>query len=325
MKEKIYNSNGNILYIYKTLKKYTDINHPSRVNEIIKYIKEDYNEDISSRTVRRDFKVLESKFDIVIDRVNDAYYMDYEDNDLDLSEIRCLIDMVNYSKFIDEKQGQNLTNKLISQLNENDKKQFKDYNKYMKGTKTKNKELFCNIQIIAENILNKHNIKFDYYKYNLKKEIENRKSFNISPLKILCDFGQYYLIGVGSDKKLLYFRLDRIKNISTSQQKYFVVSQDKINSFIDSTIGMFAGKKETVKAIVDNHVIDEVIEAFGIDTHIEKYDETNFVMETQVSLEGFKHWGLRHLEDAQIIYPQNLVDEISDILAKSSEKYLKGK
>jgi len=321
MKEKIYVSNGNILYIYKTLKKYTDINHPLKVEEIIKHIKEDYNEDISNRTIRRNFKVLESKFNIVIDKVNDAYYMDYEDNDLDSSEIRCLIDMINYSKFVDEKLGQSLTNKLINQLNENDKEKFNGYNKYMKGTRTKNKELFYNIQTIAENIINKYNVKFDYCKYNLNKEYEFRKSFDISPLKILCDFGQYYLIAVGSDKKLLYFRLDRIKNISISNEKYINTPQEKINNFIDSTIGMFGGEKETVKAIVDNHTIDEVIEAFGIDTHIEKYDKNNFLMETQVSIEGFKHWGLRHLEDAQIIYPEKLVKEIDEILNKSLKKY----
>lgn len=321
MKEKIYVSNGNILYIYKTLKKYTDIDHPLKIQEIIKYIKEDYDEDISSRTIRRNLKVLVSKFNVTIEKVDNSYYMEFEDNDLDPSEVRCLVDMINYSKFVDEKYGNDLAHKLINQLNENDRKNFSQYNKYMKGTKTQNKELFYNIQIISEAIIEKHNIKFDYFKYNIKKEYEFRKSFNISPLKILCDFGQYYLIATGHDKKLLYFRLDRIKNISISNEKYIKISQDKINNFIDSTIGMFAGEKETVKAIVDNHVIDEVIEAFGMDTNIMEYDDNSFLMETQVNLEGFKHWGLRHLEDAKIIYPKKLVQEMNEILKESLKKY----
>lgn len=321
MKEKIYVSNGNIMYIYRTLKKYTGIDNPLKIEEIIKHIKEDYNEEVSSRTIRRNLKVLESKFDIVIDRVDNSYYMDYEDNDLDPSQVRCLVDMVNYSKFVDEKLAKELTSKLINQLNENDKKNFEQYSKYMKGTKTQNKQLFYNIQTIAEAVTNKQNIKFAYYKYNINKEQEYRKSFNISPLKILCDFGQYYLIAVNNDKKILYFRLDRIRNISFSNEKYIKISQKELNNFIDSTIGMFAGKKETVKAIVDNHAIDEVLEAFGMDINIKKYDENSFLMETEVSIEGFKHWGLRHLEDARIIYPTALVQEINQILNKSIEKY----
>lgn len=124
MSEKIYVSNGNIMYIYKVMKKYTDIEHPLKVKDIIELIKEEYGEVVSSRTIRRNFKVLEDKFNINIERIDDAYYIDYEDNDFDSSEIRSLVDMVNYSRFVDESLAKELTYKLINQLNFNDRKEF---------------------------------------------------------------------------------------------------------------------------------------------------------------------------------------------------------
>lgn len=124
MSEKIYVSNGNIMYIYKVMKKYTDIEHPLKVKDIIELIKEEYEEVVSSRTIRRNFKVLEDKFNVTIERIDDAYYIDYEDNDFDPSEIRSLVDMVNYSKFVDESLAKELTYKLINQLNVNDRKEF---------------------------------------------------------------------------------------------------------------------------------------------------------------------------------------------------------
>lgn len=124
LKEKIYVSNGNIMYIYNVMKKYTDIEHPLKIKDIITLIKKEYNEEISSRTIRRNFKVLECKFNVVIERIDDAYYMDYEDNDFDSSEIRSLVDMVNYSRFVDDTLAKKLTCKLINQLNNNDRKEF---------------------------------------------------------------------------------------------------------------------------------------------------------------------------------------------------------
>lgn len=124
MKEKIYVSNGNIMYIYNVMKRYTDIEHPLKIKDIITLIKKEYNEEISSRTIRRNFKVLEYKFNVVIERNDDTYYMDYEDNDFDSSEIRSLVDMVNYSRFVDDALAKKLTYKLINQLNNNDKKEF---------------------------------------------------------------------------------------------------------------------------------------------------------------------------------------------------------
>lgn len=124
MSEKIYVSNGNIMYIYKVMKKYTDIEHPLKVKDIIELIKEEYGEVISSRTIRRNFKVLEDKFNLTIEKIDDSYYIDYEDNDFDPSEIRSLVDMVNYSRFVDDSLAKELTYKLINQLNFNDRKEF---------------------------------------------------------------------------------------------------------------------------------------------------------------------------------------------------------
>lgn len=321
MKEKIYAANGNILYIYNILKKYTDVEHPLKVSEIIELIKKEYGEDVSSKTVRRDFKVLETKFGVTIENLNNKYYMDYQETDFDFSEIRALVDMVNYSRFVDENFSKQLTNKLICLLNENDKKSFSGYDKYMKNVKTINKEVFYTIQTVSEAILNKKYIQFNYYKYNLKKELEFRKSFLVFPVTILCDVGQYYLITANENKELLYFRLDRIRNINLKDGKTIFIKKKQLDDYIDSSVGMFGGKSETVKAIINNNLLDCVIDTFGRDVKISKNDSETFLLETKINLEGFRNWSLRHLQNVKVIYPQKLKNEIVDILEKSIKKY----
>ena len=322
MKEKVYINNGNIMYLYKTMKKYTDVNHPLKISEIIELIEKEYGEHISRRTIRRNFKVLEEKFNIPIERVmNNAYYIDYEDNNFDPSEVRALVDMVNYSRFVDEALSKQLIDKLINLLNENDKKDFIGYDKYMKNVKTTNKQIFFTIKMIAEAILNKKYIQFDYYKYNVKKEFEFRKSFLIFPVTILCDVGQYYLVAANTDKKLFYFRLDRIKNIKIKEGKILNISKKQLDNYIASSVGMYGGELEIVEAIINKNLIDDVIDTFGRDVEISEYNEKQFMMKTKINIEGFKNWSLRHLEDVQITYPLKLKDEIARILEKALNKY----
>lgn len=191
----------------------------------------------------------------------------------------------------------------------------------MKNTKTTNKELFYNIKTISEAILNKKNIQFKYYKYNIKKELEFRKAFELSPVTIICDIGQYYLIGADKEKQLFYFRLDRIKNISIAEGKSVNITKKQLNNYIESTIGMYGGEKETVKAIVNRRLMDDVIDQFGREVGIVPCDEENFTMQTEANLIGFKNWALRHLEDVKVIYPNKLKKEIIEILKKSIKRY----
>lgn len=195
------------------------------------------------------------------------------------------------------------------------------YEKYMKNTKTTNKELFYTIKIISEAILNKKNIQFKYYKYNVKKELEFRKAFALFPVTIICDIGQYYLIGADKEKQLFYFRLDRIKNISIAEGKQVNITKKQLNNYIESTIGMYGGEKKTVKAIVNRRLMDDVIDQFGKEVEILSFDDENFTMQTEVNLTGFKNWALRHLEKVKVIYPNKLKKEIIEILNNSIKRY----
>lgn len=314
MKERSLIKSGKIMYIYNVMKKYTDVEHPVKIAEIIELVKNEYGEEISDSTVKRDLKVLEEKLNVIIGKIDHKYYIEKDDNELEVSEIRCLVDMINYSRFIEEKQAKQLTYKLIKQLNTYEQEEFVGYKKYMKDAKTINKDVFLNIEIITEAIQNKKYIKFGYYKYNLKKETELIRTFDVSPITIICEIGEYYLIGIDADRILKYFRLDRMKDAEIKEGKFVNITKKELDDFVQSSVGMYAGKKEKVQAICDNSLIDDAIESFGKDVKITQYDKDRFKMETEVSLRGFKNWALRHLSDAEVIYPEKLKNEIYELL-----------
>jgi len=322
MQEKLYVNNGNIMYIYCVMKKYSDLDNPLKIDKILEHIKKDYDIEIENRTIRRCFKVLENKFKIEIVKTENGYYIEPENNDFDNCEIRSLVDMVNYSRFVDDKLANMLTHKLVNLLNENDKLEFKEYNNYMKNVKTTNKQLFYNIKILSEAIRNNKKIKVDYYKYNINKEYVYQKTHVISPYTILCENGQYYLVGYNEElNKVSYYRLDRMKDIEITNQPIINTSQDKIEEFIDSTVAMYGGKKHIVQAICSNTLMDDVIDKFGHDTNIKMYNKDNFIMEVNVYSEGFKKWAVRHVELVEVIYPISLRNEILKTLISGVDKY----
>ena len=67
MKDELHTNLGNIIYIYEVLKKYSDVDHILSVKDIIKYVKEEFDEEIEDRTVRRNIRELIEKLDIDIE------------------------------------------------------------------------------------------------------------------------------------------------------------------------------------------------------------------------------------------------------------------
>ena len=59
----LYEKNGNILYILNVLKKYSDEEHMLTAAEIQRKIKEIYDVEIDTRTIRRNINLLKYKLD----------------------------------------------------------------------------------------------------------------------------------------------------------------------------------------------------------------------------------------------------------------------
>ena len=100
----LYEKNGNILYILNILKKYTDEEHLISIAELQRKIKEIYDVDIDSRTIRRNINLLKEKlnYDISTRQENGkGYYINRNpDTDFEPGEIRAIIDNFSYANYI---------------------------------------------------------------------------------------------------------------------------------------------------------------------------------------------------------------------------------
>lgn len=329
-KEKLYVKNGNILYILNVLKKYSDEDHLLQIKDIKEKIKELYDVDIDSRTIRRNITLLKEKFSYDIDTYQDNHrgYRIRRDaeTEFELGELETIIATFAYSNFVTEDITKSIINKCLSMMSIYEQEKYRNYHASIKNTKSNNKEIINNIEMINEAINTNKKITFDYYKYSLndngkliEEKVRARFPYKVSPYKIFYGLQKLYFIGLKDEYKgLLIYRLDRIKNIKITNEKVNKkYTLEDVDYYIKNNVAMYTGDQEKVEIRSNILLLDVVIETFGKDIKLKKIDENTFQASFYTVLSGFKYWCLRNIENVEIISPIKLKKEIDKVLKEN--------
>ena len=329
----LYEKNGNILYILNVLKKYSDSEHMLSVAKIQRKIKEIYNIEIDSRTIRRNINLLKYKLDYDIstrDENGKGYYINRDpDTDFEPGEIRAIIDNFSYANYIVPSIAREIIKKCKKMQTIYENEILKDYQIYSVNSKTENVEVIKNIEDISNSIYHNHKIKFEYWKYEIYQKLEKQivSTPVVSPYAIVYNKQEFYLIGIkeGQDK-FYHYRLDRMKNLKELNEKITIKkNKEQIKDFAESTVEMFGGKKEEIEAVCKKCLLNAVFDTFGKNITIEKIsgDDENFKLIVESNPIGFKMWAMRNIDSVTIIKPESLVKEIKDIIENARNRYKK--
>ena len=324
----LYEQNGNILYILNILKEYSDFDHMLSIDEIKEYISDIYEVEIDPRTIRRNINLLKEKFDYDIVTWQESrkgyYLIKNPDIDFEPGEIRAIIDTFSYSTFIPKQLSRAIIYKCKNMQNVYENEKLKDYKIYTTNNKIENKEIVKNIEDISNAIYNKKKINFNYYKYELNPTLKNVNTGlrTISPYAIVYQLQEMYVVGLKEGKNNLYtYRIDRMKNIEiTDKDVDNSITNDDVEKFVNSTVSMFGKVSEEIEVICDNTLLDNVIDLFGENSTIKKYDQNHFKLITNKDIEGFKRYVLTNLDMIEVIKPLKLKKEIEEIINKYLNK-----
>lgn len=327
----LYEKNGNILYILNVLKKFSDEDHMLSVAEMQRKIKEIYNIDIDSRTIRRNINLLKYKLDYDISTRDDngkGYYLNRDpETDFEPGEVRAIIDNFSYANYIVPSIAKNIIKKCknIQTIYENEK--IKDYHIYANDSKTENVEVIKNIEDISDSIYHHKKIKFEYWKYAITNKLEKIivSTPTVSPYAIVYNKQEFYLIGIKEGQTQFYnYRIDRIKNIQNLDEEITIKKKkSEIQDFAESSIEMFGGKKEEVEAICHIWLLDTIFETFGRNVTIEKIseDEEHFKLLVDTNPLGFRMWAMRNIDLVEVKKPVSLRKEMQNIIKNAAKKY----
>lgn len=328
-KERLYEKNGNILYILNILKKYSDEDHLLQIKDIKEKIKEIYDVDIDPRTIRRNINLLIKKFEYDIETYamnNKGYILRRDPNkDFELSELDIIINTFAYSNFVPENISNGIIEKCLSNMSIYEQEKYRNYKVSLKNTKTNNQEIIKNIEDINEAISKGKKISFDYYKYSIfnNKIIEEKvipnKPYIVSPYKITYNLQKLYLFCKKDGmKKLLKYRLDRMKNIQILNKKIDnKFTEDDVDFEIKNNLAMYTGDSIPFEIECDISMLDTIIETFGKDIKVELINENTFKTKVYSVEEGFKYFCLRNIETIKVISPKPFKNKIKKILREN--------
>ena len=329
MKTHGVNQKLKMLYLLKIFYEETDDTTFFTLQEIIQKLA-DYGVMAERKTLYVDFDELRRfGVDIISEKIGRNYYYHVGSRHFELPELKLLVDAVQSAKGITDKKSNELIRKLESLVSRNEAKQLNRQVFIAGRIKTMNESVYYNIDAIHEAISTDRQIRFKYFKWDLKKQIKLRKQgdwFQVSPWILLWDNEYYYLVAYDSENQMIkHYRVDKMLKISVADVKRDGREQFKkldITRYARSLFGMFGGDETGVTLEADNSMVNVIIDRFGKDIVISSGDENHFRTTVNVSLSSqFLGWIMGLGGKVKITGPSEVVDMMKSELKILFEQY----
>lgn len=320
-----------ILRILDILTEYSDCEHKLRQNDIISLLRLQYGIECERKAVARNIEFLQQAgYDIVSDGAG-AYLADRK---FETGELRLLIDAVLANRNICKSH----TKELIKKLTEQGGKYFKSYAKHIVNLddwqKDENCDFFYNIELLCEAIEKGVKVQFLYNLYGQDKKLHRRrdKKSLVNVYQLLLKNGHYYLVcNYDGYDNMLYCRVDKITELSLTDIKCKPVTllnghRDGLNlGKINTRLPyMFEDAPEHVEFVTANgaeNMIDNVLDWFGRDVHIEKLADGNYKFTVFAGLRAMRLWVLQFGKYVKVLSPQSLVDRVKEDIDEMQKLY----
>ena len=172
-------------------------------------------------------------------------------------------------------------------------------------------------------------IKFDYYEWNLSKEMVLRKNGHkndISPWSLAWDDENYYLVAFDGNSGIIkHYRVDKMRKIEIldeARDGREEFEEFDAAKYAKKVFGMFIGDEQRVKIQFANKLIGVVIDRFGQDIMIIPKGVDQFVVNVNVKVSNmFLGWIIGLGDGAKILEPESVVDEVKQITERLKEQY----
>ena len=278
-----------LIYLYNILLRHSDEAHPLTTGDILKRMEEDHGIKMHRTTVPSDIALLsDAGFPIQEHRGRSKRYF-LEEGKFMLPELKLLIDAVESSRFITEKQSAALVSKLVSLTSEANAAALKR-NLYTTGpVKSVNNKSYYIVDGINEAINKQKRIRFRYTDYDLQKRQvlrHNGTPYTVSPYALIWNGDYYYLVGYYHEKKRVNtFRVDRIFSQPEILRKAALPQPEgfDIRKFTREVFRMYdAQPRQKVTLLCENSMIRGLVDVFGIDFPVTVRDDGHF--QTQVDV-----------------------------------------
>lgn len=307
-----------IVYLMKILLEKTDETHSITMSEILSSL-EAYGISAERKSIYSDIESLRQYgMDIIGTQEDRTYYYQVGNRQFELAELKLLVDSVQSAKFITAKKSNELIKKIEGLASKYEASQLQRQVYVAERIKTANENIFYNVDILHTAIAENAQITFQYFQWNVDKEMVLRKDgalYQVSPWALSWDDENYYMVAYDSkEEKIKHFRVDKMLHISMTREKREgrnIFRQFDMAIYAKKMFGMFDGEEQMVKLECVNEMAGVIIDRFGKDVMIIKTDDNHFNVNVKVAVsKQFLAWVMGLGEGVKIIGPESVVEQI---------------
>ena len=307
----------------------TDDDHYITMPEIIESLAE-YEVTADRKSIYNDLRDLEVLgIEVEGEPVGNRYHYHVVNRPFELPELKLLVDAIQSSKFITERKSNALIKKLEKLVSRNEAMKLQRQ-VYVSGRiKTMNESIYYTVDAIHNAISENRKIRFQYFQWNVKKEMELRHGgayYHISPWGLSWDDENYYLVGYDSKAgQIRHYRVDKMLHLQMSDEKRegkeFFKKLDMAD-YAKKSFGMFGGEEKKVRLLVENRFAGIIIDRFGKDVMLIPADEDHFTVNVDVRVSSqFFGWVFSLREGVKITAPDEVVEQMKREIRRMSEQY----
>ena len=247
--------------------------------------------------------------------------------DFELPELKLLVDSVQASKFITHKKSIELISKIEKLASRENAKKLHRQVFVTNRVKTLNEQIYYNVDKIHDAIAADKRITFKYFNLNVNKQKVYRKDGGIyeeSPVALTWDDENYYLIAYKEKYgRYVHYRVDKMENICiTDEDRVLPDKEFDLSEYSKTVFSMFNGEQTEVSIRFTNDLVGVVFDRFGVDIPIVKDGAEHFICRVKVAVSPqFLSWVMSFGNNAKIISPQSVADELLKLALSVCEQY----
>jgi predicted DNA-binding transcriptional regulator YafY len=318
-----------MLYLVKIFEEETDDGHALTMPQIISKL-EAYGVNADRKTIYRDIDELRRfGYDIIATKEARNWYYHLGSREFELPELKLLVDSVQSSRFITDRKSKELIKKLESLVSRHEGSRLHRQVIIAGRIKNMNESIYYNVDKLHEAIGADRQIRFKYFDWNLKKEMELRydgRWYQLSPWALMWDDEKYYLVAYDSTHdKVIHYRVDKMTRLEILDEKREgkeAFREFNLAHYTNTLFGMFAGDETKVTIEAENRLVSVIIDRFGKDIIIVPAGDGYFRTTVTVAVSRqFFGWIMAIDGDVRIVAPDNVVKQMQETVKELSRQY----
>lgn len=327
-------SKQKLLYLLQILKEESDELHPLSASELCRRL-ESFGISCERKSIYRDLAVLNDfGYDVVFTRSpSQGYFLGQRE--LEVPEIRLLLDAITTAPFITEKKTRELTEKLCSVISKNQRQSVVSQ-MWRTGAcgrvKFDNEEVYYTIDAIHQAIASQKKIRFTYFHRSIVDgtvKTNPGREFCISPYAMLWNEDKYYLVGnYEKYDNLSNYRIDRMRHVTIVDEQVRPLCQVSpyetyfdTADYVKTSFSMYHGTEQTVRFSCEEALLETMLDKFGQLEILEQQGD-KFLFEATVQCgEGFFDWILRWGGRLVVLEPEEVRQTVMKKIRTLSDSY----